>query len=166
MWRLLLILATLTISCAALSQTITGGTQAAVAVLLARKQAVIDAYNKSDIEALAANYTEDAWHISPRRAPAVGRSAIAAFFAPAMKSYSMQSTPKVLNVDIVGEAATMISESELRGSPRPGAVGRDGAALPAFTERRTNLTVFKKQPDGRWLIHRFIDTSPVDPPSP
>jgi len=135
-----------------------------LADLSARKQAVIDAYNNSDIDALAANYTEDAWHISPRRPPAVGRAAIAAFFAPAMKSYVMTSTPKVLNVDVSGDTATMISEGELKGSARPGAVGRDGQPPPSFTERRTNITVFKKQADGRWLIHRFVDTPPPELP--
>ncbi|MSO96616.1 MAG: DUF4440 domain-containing protein [Rhodospirillaceae bacterium] len=149
-------------SFSALAQTITGGTSADVAVLFARKQAVIEAYNKADIAALAANYTEDAWHISPRRAPAVGREAIAAYFAPAMKSYTMQSNPRVLNVDIAGDTATMISANELKGQPRLGAVARDGQAPPAFSEQRTNLTVFKKQADGRWLIHRFVDTTPPE----
>jgi uncharacterized protein (TIGR02246 family) len=130
--------------------------------LSARKQAVIDAYNKADIQALAANYTEDAWHISPRRPPAVGRSAIAAYFGPAMRNYTMESKPKVLNVDVSGDTATMISEGELKGSPRLGAVGRDGQPPPSFTERRTNITVFKKQADGRWLIHRFVDTTPPE----
>jgi uncharacterized protein (TIGR02246 family) len=147
------------------AQTVTGGTAADVAALSARKQAVIDAYNRADIEAVAANYTADAWHISPRRPPAVGRAAIAAYFAPAMTSYLMQAAPTVLDVDIAGDTATLISQGELKGMPRPGAVGRDGAPLPAFTERRVNLTVFKRQPDGRWLIHRFIDTTPAEDPA-
>ncbi|MDX2141797.1 MAG: DUF4440 domain-containing protein [Rhodospirillaceae bacterium] len=151
---------------------ISGASQADVDVLMARKAAVIEAYNDSDIEALAANYTEDAWHISPRREPAVGRAAIAAFFAPAMPAYIMRSNPTLLSVDIAGDIAVMISANELGGAPRPGAPGtksgRDGQPPPAFTEKRTNLTVFKKQPDGRWLIHRFIDTTqPEDrPPAP
>jgi uncharacterized protein (TIGR02246 family) len=146
------------------AQTITGGTAAEVAALSARKQAVIDAYNAQDINALAANYTSDAWHISPRRPPAVGREAIAQFFVRAMPIYTMTSIPKVLSVDIEGATATMISASTLVGAPRAGVTGRDGAAPPAFTEVRTNMTVFKKQPDGQWLIHRFIDTPPPETP--
>lgn len=144
------------------AQTITGATNEDVKTLSARKQAVIDAYNKADISALSANYTEDAWHISPRRPPAVGRAAIAAYFAPAMKAYTMESSAKILNVDLAGDTAIMISENELKGSPRMGAVGRDGNAPPAFSEKRTNMTVFKKQGDGRWLIHRFVDTPPPE----
>lgn len=133
--------------------------------LSARKQAVIDAYNAADIEALAANYTDGAWHISPRRAPAVGRAAIAAYFAPAMKFYTMNSTAKILSVDVSGDTAVMISENALTGTPRPDAA-RDGKAPPAFTEHRLNLTVFRKQADGRWLIDRFIDTTPPEPAKP
>ena len=144
------------------AQTITGGTAADLAALAARKQAVIDAYNAQDITALAANYTADAWHISPRRPPAVGREAIAQFFVRAMPMYTMTSKPQVLSVDVEGSTATMISASTLLGAPRPGVVGRDGQAPPSFTETRTNLTVFKKQPDGQRLIQRFIDTPPPE----
>lgn len=132
------------------------------AVLTARKQAVIDAYNAADIDKLAANYTDGAWHLSPRRAPAVGRQAIAAYFAPAMKFYTMASTAKVLSVDVSGDTAVMISENALTGTPRAGAE----KAPAAFTENRINLTVFKKQADGRWLIDRFIDTTPPEPAKP
>jgi uncharacterized protein (TIGR02246 family) len=147
---------------AAAEPVITGGMQADVDALTARKAAVIEAYNAMDVEALAANYTVDASHISPRRTAARGRAAIAAFFAPAMPAYTMQSNATVLSVDISGDLAVMISANELTGTPRPGAKGRDGEPPPAFTERRTNLTVFKKQADGRWLIHRFIDTPPPE----
>lgn len=131
------------------------------AVLSARKAAVIAAYNAGDVAALAANYTPGAWHISPRRPPAVGRDAIAAYFAPAMAFYTMTSQATVLDVQASGDVAVMISENELTGTPRPGAL-RNGQPAPAFTERRLNLTVFRKQPDGAWLIDRFIDTTPAD----
>jgi uncharacterized protein (TIGR02246 family) len=142
---------------------ITGGTMEDVKTLVVRKDAMIEAYNKADIKAVAANYTDNAWHVSPRRPPAIGREAIAAYFEPAMKLYTMESQSKVLNVDISGDTATMISEGELKGVPRAGAKGRDGNAPPTFSERRINMTVFKKQADGRWLIHRFFDTTPADP---
>jgi uncharacterized protein (TIGR02246 family) len=142
---------------------ITGGTMEDVKTLQARNEAMISAYNKADIKAVAENYTDNAWHVSPRRPPAVGRDAIAAYFEPAMKLYTMESNNKVLNVDISGDTATVISQNELQGVPRAGAMGRDGKPAPAFTERRMNLTVFKKQADGRWLIHRFFDTTPPEP---
>ncbi|MBL8642629.1 MAG: SgcJ/EcaC family oxidoreductase [Rhodospirillaceae bacterium] len=161
--RLIVLCAAIAVlSMPAFAQTVTGGTAEDIKLLSARKQAMIDAYNKTDIDGVAANYTEDAWHVSPRRSAAVGRAAIAAYFEPAMRVYLMDSQSKVLNVDISGDTATMISENELKGSPRPGAKGRDGAAPPPFVERRTNLTVFKKQADGRWLIHRFFDTTPPE----
>jgi len=150
------------LAASASAQTITGGTAADMKVLFDRKQAMIEAYNKSDLDAVAANYTVDAWHVSPRRPAAVGRDAIAAYFGPAMKVYTMESNAKVLDVDISGDTATMITENELKGAPRPGAVGRDGKAPPSFVEKRTNITVFKKQADGRWLIHRFFDTNPPE----
>lgn len=143
--------------------TVTGGTMDDVKTLQARSDAMIAAYNKADIKALGENYTVDAWHVSPRRPPAVGRDAITAYFGPAMKLYTMESTSKVLNVDISGDTATLISENELKGAPRPGAMGRDGKPAPAFTERRMNLTIYKLQSDGRWLIHRFFDTTPPEP---
>ncbi|MBL8628691.1 MAG: hypothetical protein JNM81_03615, partial [Rhodospirillaceae bacterium] len=90
------------VSAVAQEPTITGGTMQDVKTLLARKDAVIAAYNSADIKGVAANYTETAWHVSPRRPPAVGRAAIAAYFEPAMKAYTMDSQSKVLNVDISG----------------------------------------------------------------
>ncbi len=164
----LIVAAVISFSASAFAQepTITGGTMEDVKTLIVRKDAMIEAYNKADIKAVAANYTDNAWHVSPRRPPAIGRDAIAAYFEPAMKLYTMESQSKVLNVDISGDTATMISEGELKGVPRAGVKGRDGNAPPTFTERRINMTVFKKQPDGRWLIHRFFDTTPAEAKTP
>ncbi len=46
-----------------------------------------------------------------------------------------------------------------------GQKGSDGNPAPSFTERRMNLTVYRKPADGRWLIHRFFDTAPAEPRS-
>src|SRR5690606_18062616 len=49
-------------------------------------------------------------------------------------------------------------ETVLHGEPRPEA-GDAGREVAPFTERRLNLTQFRRQPDGRWLIRRYIDTT-------
>ncbi len=58
----------------------------------ARRAAAIAAYNAADVDAMVSNYTEDTWHISPRRPPVQGREALKAYFAPAMKSYLSSPT--------------------------------------------------------------------------
>lgn len=120
-----------------------------------RRAAAIAAYNAGDVDAMVSNYTEDTWHISPRRPPVQGRPALKAYFAPAMKSYLMATDNEILNIDVDGDTATAITRSTLTGSPR------QGVEAPAFNEQRLNLSVFKRQANGDWLIHRFIDTTPA-----
>lgn len=121
-----------------------------------RRAAAIAAYNKGDVDAMMSHYTEDTWHISPRRPPVQGRTALRGYFAPAMKSYLMATDNEILDLDVDGDTATAITRSTLTGSPRP------GVEVPPFTEQRLNLSVFKRQANGDWLIHRFIDTTPVE----
>lgn len=120
-----------------------------------RRAAAIAAYNAGDVEAMVSHYTEDTWHISPRRPPVMGRTALSAYFAPAMKSYLMAIDNEILNINVEGDVVTAITKSTLNGMPRP------GVEVPAFTEQRLNLSVFKRQANGDWLIHRFIDTTPT-----
>ncbi len=123
--------------------------------VIERRAAAIAAYNAGDADAMVSHYTEDTWHISPRRPPVNGRADLRAYFAPAMKSYLMSTDNDILNIDVDGDTATVITRSTLKGSPRP------GVEAPSFTEERLNLSVFKRQANGEWLIHRFIDTTPA-----
>lgn len=120
-----------------------------------RRVAVIAAYNAGDVEEMVSHYTEDTWHISPRRPPVQGRAALKAYFAPAMKSYLMVPNNEIIDLDVDGDVATVITRSSLSGVPRP------GVDAPSFTEERLNLSVYKRQSNGDWLIHRFIDTTPA-----
>lgn len=124
--------------------------------IVERRAAAIAAYNAGDVDVMVSHYTEGTWHISPRRPPVQGRAALKAYFAPAMTSYLMATDNEILNLDVDGDTATVITRSTLRGSPRP------GVDVPSFTEERLNLSVFKRQPNGEWLIHRFIDTTPAE----
>ncbi len=125
------------------------------AAVVERRAAAIAAYNAGDADAMVSHYTQDTWHISPRRPPVQGRAALRQYFAPAMKSYLMSTDNKILDLDVDGDTATVITRSTLTGSPRP------GVEAPTFTEERLNLSVFKRQANGDWLIHRFIDTTPA-----
>ena len=126
------------------------------AAVEARRAAAIAAYNAADVDAMVSHYTQDTWHISPRRPPVQGREALRAYFAPAMKSYLMETDNEIIDLDVDGDTATVITRSTLMGKPRP------GKEVPAFTEQRLNLSVFKRQDNGDWLIHRFINTSPAE----
>lgn len=158
----LIVFLAMTASTALSADDFPGVPSAVLDVLIERRDAAIEAYNGGDIEAFVANYTADAWHISPRRPPVQGREALAAYFAPAMKLYLMRTEVRLLDAELEGDTATLISETTLTGEPRPG-VSRDGGGPPEFTERRLNLTIFRRQPDGRWLIHRYVDTQPAEP---
>lgn len=150
--RLIVVLTALVIGGQALAET-DADVRAAVE---ARRAAAIAAYNAADVDAMVSNYTADTWHISPRRPPVQGRDALKAYFAPAMKSYLMEPDNEIIDLDVDGDTAVVITHSTLRGKPRP------GKEVPAFTEQRLNLSVFKRQANGDWLIHRFIDTTPAE----
>lgn len=138
---------------------------ALLAELLELREQVLDDYNRGDVRALVSHYAEDAWHVSPRRPPVRGREALAEFYAPAMKFYRMRAETTVLDAEREGDSATLLLETVLHGEPRPEA-GDAGREVAPFTERRLNLTQFRRQPDGRWLIRRYIDTTPPAPREP
>ncbi len=126
------------------------------AAIEARRVAAIDAYNAADVDAMVSHYTADTWHISPCRLTVQGREALKAYFALAMKSYLMGTDNEIIDLEVDGDTATVITRSTLYGKPRP------GKEVPGFTEQRLNLSVFKRQDNGDWPIHRFIDTTPTE----
>lgn len=131
---LLTVLIATTVAASAVAETL----EDVRAAVIERRAAAIAAYNAGDADAMVSHYTEDTWHISPRRPPVNGRTDLRAYFAPAMKSYLMSTDNDILNIDVDGDTATVITRSTLTGSPRP------GVQAPSFTEERLNLSVFKR----------------------
>lgn len=131
-----------------------GGTDADYARMTAVLEGVIDAYNAADPEAFKSAYTEDAWQISMRRPIKKTREGIGAAFTPGMSQYLFATELEVLDIEVHGDIAYMISRSTLTGEPRA------NATVPAFVEERINTVIFKREA-GAWLIHRYMEsTSP------
>ena len=71
-----------------------------------------------------------------------------------MSQYLFTTELEILDIEVHGNIAYMISRSILTGKPR------EGASVPAFVEERINTVIFKRDNDG-WLIHRYMEaTSP------
>ena len=131
-----------------------GGTDADYAAMQALLTNSIDAYNESDPEKFKSAYTEDAWQISMRRPIKKTREGIGAAFTPGMSQYLFSTDLEVLDIEVHGDIAYMISRTTLVGEPR------EGASVPSFVEERINTIIYKRV-DGNWLIHRFMEgTSP------
>ncbi len=144
------VLAAVVSGCATDRQAVSQDDATAIRAVLSQ---VIDSYNAQDLEGLAGAYSEDAWHMSIRRPMVKGRENIAAFYGPAMPTFRMESAREELDLEIHGDAAVMIQASTLTGFPRD-----KPESGPVFEEKRLSTIVFRKM-DGRWYIHRYMDST-------
>jgi uncharacterized protein (TIGR02246 family) len=113
----------------------------------------IDAVNAGDLVGLLALMTDDVVFLNPGRAP-VGRDGFAPGFTAAHRQAQVRCVSELEDVVVVGEVAYARSRDSLSVTPRSG-----GEATQLAGHR---LTVYRKQPDGRWLLARDAHTlSPV-----
>ena len=113
----------------------------------------IDAVNAGDLVRLLPLMADDVVFLNPGQAP-VGRDDFSANFSAAHQQVRVCCSSELEEVVVVGEVAYTRSRDALSVTPHAG-----GEAAQLAGHR---ITVYRKQPDGRWLLARDAHTlSPV-----
>ena len=113
----------------------------------------IDAVNEGDLSHLLSLMADDVVFLNPGRAP-FGKDGFSAGFSAAHQQARINCVSELQDLVVVGEVAYTLSRDSLSVTPRAG-----GEALQLAGHR---ITVYRKQPDGRWLLARDAHTlSPV-----
>jgi len=113
----------------------------------------IDAVNAGDLARLLGLMADDVMFLNPGRAP-FGRDGFPAGFTTAHQQSWIRCISELDEVVVVGEVAYTLCRDSLSVTPRAG-----GKATELAGHR---ITIYRKQPDGRWLLARDAHTlSPV-----
>jgi uncharacterized protein (TIGR02246 family) len=116
----------------------------------------IDAVNAGDLVCLLRLMADDVVFVNPGQAP-FGRDGFSPGFSAAHRQAWIHCLSELADVVVVGEVAYTLSRDSLSVTPRAG-----GEAMQLAGHR---ITVYRKQPDGRWLLARDAHTlSPVATP--
>ena len=114
----------------------------------------IDAVNAGDLVRLLTLMADDAVFLNPGRAP-LGRDGFSPGFSAAHQLSSINCISELEEVVVVGEVAYTRSRDSLSVTPRAGGETKELAGH--------RITIYRKQPDGRWLLARDAHTlSPVE----
>ena len=114
----------------------------------------IDAVNAGDLVRLLTLMADDVVFLNPGQAP-FGRDGFSSGFSAAHQQARINCISELEEVVVVGEVAYTRARDSLSVTPRAG-----GDTVQLAGDR---LTVYRKQPDGRWLLARDAHTlSPVE----
>ncbi len=114
----------------------------------------IGAVNAGDLVCLLRLMADDVVFLNPGQAP-VGRDGFSPGFSAAHRQARINCISELEDVVIVGEVAYTLSRDSLSVTPR---AGGEVVQLAGY-----RITVYRKQPDGRWLLARDAHTlSPVE----
>ncbi len=109
----------------------------------------IDAVNAGDLVRLLTLMADDVVFLNPGRAP-LGRDEFPAVFSAAHKQARIRCSSELEEVVVVGEVAYTRSRDSLSVIPLAGPEAKQLAGH--------RITVWRKQPDGRWLLARDAHT--------
>ena len=109
----------------------------------------IDAVNAGNLVCLLSLMADDVVFLNPGQAP-VGRDGFSPGFSTAHQEARINCISELEDVAVVGEVAYTLSRDSLSVTPRGG-----GEATQLAGHR---ITVYRKQPDGRWLLARDAHT--------
>ena len=113
----------------------------------------INAVNAGDLVCLLTLMADDAIFLNPGQAP-FGRDGFSANFSAAHQQVRLRCMSELEEVVVVGEVAYTRSRDSLSVIPRAG-----GEAKQLAGHR---IAVYRKRPDGRWVLARDAHTlSPV-----
>lgn len=114
----------------------------------------IEAVNAGDLARLLELMADDVVFLNPGQEPS-GRAGFSAHFSAAQGQVRIRCVSEPEEVVVAGEVAYARSRDSLSVTPQGG-----GEATHLAGHR---LTVYRKQPDGRWLLARDAHTlSPVE----
>ena len=109
----------------------------------------IKAVNAAELDRLLTLTTDDLVLLNPEGAP-IGREGFAAKFSDAHQRLQIDCRSELEEVVVVGSVAYTRSRDTLSVTPR------DGGPTTHLSGYR--LTVYRQQPDGRWLLARDAHT--------
>jgi uncharacterized protein (TIGR02246 family) len=113
----------------------------------------IDAVNAGDLVRLLTLMADDVVFLNPSQAP-FGRDEFPVGFSAAHQQSRIRCISELEEVVIVGEVAYTLCSDSLSVTSR--------AAGEAMELAGHRITIYRKQPDGRWLLARDANTlSPV-----
>lgn len=101
---------------------------------------------EGDIDQLLPLMSEDVVFLTPGNQPMKGREAFAASFKANIPKVGLESKGELEEVVVVGDVAYSRAHLVVTKTPTEGGAP---ARLTGYT-----LTVFRKQPDGRWVLVR------------
>ena len=114
----------------------------------------IDAVNAGDLVRLLTLMADDVVFLNPGQSPS-GTDGFSAVFAAAHQQARIRCGSELEEVVVVGEIAYTRARDSLSVSPIA------GGEATQFAGHR--ITIWRKQPDGRWLLARDVHTlSPVE----
>ena len=113
----------------------------------------IEAVNAGDLVRLLTMMADDVVFLNPGQAP-FGRDGFSDAFSAAHKQVRINCISELEEVVVVGEVAYTLCRDSLSVTPR---AGEEATELAGH-----RITIYRKQPDGRWLLARDANTlSPV-----
>lgn len=114
----------------------------------------IEAVNAAALAPLQALMADDVVFLGPGQAP-FGRDGFPAPFSAAHEQFLIRCISEIEEVQVVGDVACTVCRDSLSVTPRAGG--------PTTRLAGHRLTVYRRQPDGRWLLARDAHTlSPVE----
>lgn len=114
----------------------------------------IDALNAGDLARLLTLMADDVVFLNPGQAP-FGRDGFYANFSAAHQQVRIRCISELEEVVVVGEVAYTRSRDALSVTPRAGGEATQFAGY--------RITIYREQPEGRWLLARDAHTlSPVE----
>ena len=114
----------------------------------------IDAVNAGDLARLLTLMTDDVVFLNPGQAP-FGRDGFSLAFSAAHQQAVVRCISELEEVVVVGEVAYTRSQDALSVTRRGGG---EATQLAGY-----RITIYRRQPDGRWLLARDAHTlSPAE----
>jgi uncharacterized protein (TIGR02246 family) len=115
----------------------------------------IDAVNAGDLPRLLGLMTDDVVFLTPGQPP-LGREDFPARFSGGHQQFRINCISELQEIVVAGNVAHTLSKDSLSLTSRAG----EGTSRLAGDR----LTIYRKQPDGRWLLARDAHTlAPVAP---
>lgn len=109
----------------------------------------VEAVNAGDLARLLALMADDAVFLNPGRAP-LGRDEFSRGFTAAHRDSVIRCNSELEEVTVVGATAYTRCRDSLSVTPR---AGGDAAELAGH-----RMTIYRKEPDGRWRLARDAHT--------
>jgi uncharacterized protein (TIGR02246 family) len=101
---------------------------------------------KGDLETVFSLIAEDAVFLLPDQPPMRGREAFAAALRSALGQVRIEGKPDIQEIHVAGDYAFCWNQLSLTVTPLQGG--------PARRRAGPTLSVFRKEPDGRWILFR------------